>query len=70
VLADERHLEVGDVPAAVFLGEGGAVEAGLVRPTPGLVEQVDPLVGEAPAALPVGPGVLAAVVEERGVVGL
>ena len=70
VLADDGHPEVGAVLAAVLLGEGVAVVAGGVGPAAHLAEQRLPLLVGQAAALPVGAGVLAAVVEEAVVVVL
>ena len=70
VLADDRHPEVRAVPAAVLLREGVAVVPGLVGQPPGLAEQLLPLLVRQAAALPVGAGVLPAVVEEPDVVVL
>jgi len=70
VLADDRHAEVGPVPAAVFLRERIPVVAGRVGPPPGLGEQRLPVAAGQPAAVPVGSGVLPAVVEEPDVVVL
>ena len=70
VLADHRHAEVGPVPAAVFLRERVPVVAGRVGPPPGLREQRLPVAAGQPAAVPVGAGVLPAVVEEADVVVL
>ena len=71
VLADDRHPEVRAVLAAVLLGErrsgsGPASSASRLA----LREQLLPLVVRQPAAVPVGAGVLAAVVEEADVVVL
>ena len=70
MLADHRHAEVGPVPAAVFLRERVPVVAGRVGPPPGLREQRLPVAAGQPAAVPVGSGVLPAVVEEPDVVVL
>ena len=70
VLADDRHAQVGAVPAAVLPRERVPVVPGCVGPAPGLGEQRLPLAAGQPAAIPVGPGVLPAVVEEPDVVVL
>ena len=70
VLADHGHAEVGPVLAAVLLRERVAVVAGGVGPPAGLAEQRLPLLVGQPAAVPVGAGVLPAVVEEADVVVL
>ena len=70
VLADDRHPEVRAVLAAVLLRERVAVVAGLVGQPTGLAEQRLPLVVRQAAAIPVGAGVLPAVVEEPDVVVL
>ena len=70
MLADDGHAQIGAVPPAVGLGGGVAVVAGGVRAMAGLHHQPLPtLVGQA-AALPVGAGVLAPMVEEADVVVL
>ena len=71
VLADDRHAEVGAVPAAVLLRErrsGRCPASSASRSS--LAQQLLPLVVRQAAALPVGAGVLAAVVEEADVVVL
>ena len=70
VLADHRHAEVRAVPAAALHREGVAVVAGGVGPAARLGEQRLPLAAGQAAAVPVGAGVLAAVVEEADVVVL
>ena len=70
VLADDGHAEVRAVLAAVLLRERVAVVAGGVGPAAGLAQQRLPLLVRQAAALPVGAGVLAAVVEEADVVVL
>src|SRR5690242_10675733 len=70
VLADHRHAQVGAVPAAVLLREGVPEVAGSVGPAARLGEQFLPLPTGQAAAVPVGPGVLPAVVEEPFVVVL
>ena len=70
VLADDRHAEVGAVPAAVLRRERVPVVPGRVGPAPGLAQQRLPLAVRQSAAVPVGPGVLAAVVKEPDVVVL
>src|SRR5262249_29684451 len=65
-----RHAEVAAVLAAVLLGERVAVVPGGVGPTSRLTQQRLPLVVGEPAAVPVGAGVLATVVEEADVVVL
>ena len=70
VFTDHRHAEVGAILAAVLLRERVAVVAGCVGAAAGLAQQLLPLfVGQA-AAIPVGAGVLAAMVEEADVVVL
>ena len=71
VLADDRHAEVGAVLAAVLLRERVAVVARRRRPAgaPRASSCLPLLVGQ-PAAVPVGAGVLPAVVEEADVVVL
>ena len=66
----DRHPEVGAVLAAELLRERIAVVAGRVGPAAGLAQQRLPLVVGQPAAVPVGAGVLAAMVEEALVVVL
>ena len=68
VLADHGHAEVRAVLPAVLLRERVAVVAGRVGPPAGLGEQRLPLLVRQAAAIPVGAGVLAAVVEEADVV--
>src|SRR5690606_10673840 len=58
------------VPPAVLLREGEPVVAGGVGPPPHLGQQRLPLLAGQAAAIPVGPGVLAAMVEEALVVVL
>ena len=70
VLADHRHPEVGAVSPAELLREGVAVVPGGVGKPAGLAEQRLPLLVGQAAALPVGAGVLPAVVEEADVVVL
>ena len=70
VLADHRHAEVGAVLAAVRLGERVAVVAGVVGAAACLAQQRLPLLVGQAAAIPVGAGVLAAMVEEADVVVL
>src|SRR6516165_10144922 len=70
MLTDHGHAEVRAVPAAVFLRERVTEVAGRVGPAPRLGEQRLPVAAGQPAAVPVGPGVLPAVVEEPDVVVL
>ena len=70
VLADHRHAEIGAVAAAVLRRERVPVMPGRVGPAPGLGQQRLPLPVRQAAAVPVGPGVLAPVVEEPDVVVL
>ena len=68
VLADDGHAQVGAVATAVLLWEGIAVVAGGVGAPAHLAEELLPLLVRQAAALPVGAGVLAPVVEEAVVV--
>ena len=70
VLADHRHPEVRALLAAVLLRERVAVVAGRVGAPARLAQQRLPLLVRQAAAVPVGAGVLAAVVEEADVVVL
>jgi hypothetical protein len=70
VLADHRHAQVGAVPAAVLFRERVPEVAGRVGAPARLGQQRLPLAAGQPAAVPVGPGVLPAVVEEPLVVVL
>ena len=70
VLADHGHAQVGAVPAAVFGRERVPVVTGRVRSPGRLGQQRFPLTGGQPATIPVGPGVLPAVIEEPDVVVL
>ena len=70
VLADDRHPEVGALLPAVLLRERVAVVTGGVGAAAGLAEQGLPLLVRQAAAVPVGTGVLAAMVEEPDVVVL
>ena len=70
VLADHGHAEVGALLSAVLLRERVAVVAGRVGASAGLAQQRLPLLVGKSAAVPVGAGVLAAVVEEADVVVL
>src|SRR5690606_35282541 len=58
------------VHAAVFLRERVAVEAGFIRQALDLVEELLPLLVRQTAAVPVGAGILPAMVEETDVVVL
>src|SRR5205823_14166430 len=64
------HGQVGAVAAAVRRREGEAEVAGGVGPAAHLGQQRLPLLAREAAAVPVGPGVLPAVVEEADVVVL
>ena len=68
MLADDGHAQVAALLAAVLLGPRVPVEAGGIGAAPGLGHQQLPLVVGQPAAVPVGPGVFPAVVEEADVV--
>ena len=70
VLADHGHAEVGALLAAVLLRERVAVVTGLVGDVAHLAQQRLPLLVGQAAAIPVGAGVFAAVVEEADVVVL
>ena len=68
VLADDGHAQIAALLAAVLLRPRVPVEAGGVGPAPGFGHQQLPLVVGKPAAIPVGPGVFPAVVQEANVV--
>src|SRR5439155_26946539 len=70
VLPNHRRAQVGAAPPAVLLRERVPEVAGRVGPAPGLGAQRLPLAAGQAAAIPVGPGVLPAVVEEPDVVVL
>ena len=68
VLADDRHAEVRAVLAAELLGQRVPVVARGVGESPGLAEQLLPLLVREPFALPIGARILATVIEESDVV--
>ena len=70
VLADHRHAQVGAVPAAVLFRERVPEVAGRVGAPARLGQQRLPFAAGQAAAVPVGPGVFPAVVEEPFVVVL
>ena len=70
MLADQRHREVGAVLAAQRLRQAEAEMTGLVGPALHLGEQLLPFVPRLAVIVPVGPGVLAAMIEEADIVVL
>ena len=70
MLADQRHGEVGAILAAQRLGQAEAQVAGLVGAALHLGQKLFPFVAGLAVVVPVGPGMLAAVVEEADVVVL
>ena len=68
MLADDGHAQVGAFAATVFLGRGVAVVARRVGAPAGFHHERLPFLVGQPAPLPVGAGILAAVVEEADVV--
>ncbi len=70
MLADQRHGEVGAVLAAQRLGQAEAQMAGLVGAPLHLGQQLLPFVARLAVIVPVGAGMLAAMVEEADIVVL
>src|SRR5262249_31943762 len=70
MLANDRHLEVGRVAAAVFGRQRQAKPACGIRPPPHLGEQLLPLLARHAAAFEICAGPLATMVEEADVVVL
>jgi len=70
VLADDRHGEVGTVLAAQRLRQSEAQVTGLVGAPLHLGQQLFPLVPRLAVIVPVGAGMLAAMVEEADIVVL
>ena len=70
MLADDRHGEVGAVLAAQLLGQAEAQMARLVGAAPHLGQQLLPFVARLAVIVPVGAGMLAAMVEEADIVVL
>ena len=68
VLADHRHPEIGAILAAIGGWQGEAIVPRLVGQLAGLGQQLFPLVFRQTAAVPVGAGPFAAVVEEALIV--
>ncbi len=68
VFADDRHVQVAAVLAAVFLWRGKAEVAGGIGAALGFQQQLFPLFVGQSVALPVGARVFAAVIEETVVV--
>ncbi len=68
VFADDRHVQVAAILAAVLFGRGEAEVAGGIGAALGFQQQLFPLFVGQSAALPVGARVLAAVIEEAVVV--
>ena len=70
MLADDRHGEVGAVLAAQLLGQAEAQMAGLVGAAAHLGQKRLPFVARLAVIVPVGAGMLAAMVEEADIVVL
>ena len=70
MLPDDRHSQVGAVHTAVLHREGVTVKAGVVGTAPCFGEQRLPFLAGQAAAVSVGPGVLAPVIEKPDVVVL
>jgi hypothetical protein len=70
VFTDDCHPEIASVLASVFVGQAEAVKASFVCSAAGFSEQVFPFFAWGAAGVPVGSGVLTAVIEEAFVVVL
>src|SRR5262249_16999266 len=70
VLADDRHGEVRPILAAERLRQGKAQMPGAIRAAPHLRQELLPFTPRPTVLLPVGPGMLTAVVEELQVLAL
>ena len=70
MLADDRHGEVGAVLAAQLLGQGEAQMARLVGAAAHLGQKRLPFMARLAVIVPVGAGMLAAMVEEADIVVL
>ena len=68
MLADSRHAQIGAVLAAKFLGQGVAIMAGGIGDLSHFDQQRFPFLGRQTLVFPVGPRILAPVVEEADIV--
>jgi hypothetical protein len=68
VLADHCHAQVRAVPAPVFGGKGVPVMPGGIRPAHRLGQQRLPLPAGQAAAVPIGAGIFAPVIEEPDII--